>query len=77
MIKPKADKDNPWKAAGMVGALGIEVVVFVLLGYFCGSYISRLTGHTGWVIGGVLVGFSLGIVGAVLMVRRVLEDSDG
>ncbi|MBC8079265.1 MAG: hypothetical protein H7X86_02895 [Gorillibacterium sp.] len=77
MIKPKADKDNPWKAAGMVGGLGMVMVVFVLMGYYGGSYISRLTGYKGWVIGGVLAGFSLGIVGAVLMVKRVLEDTDG
>ncbi|MCL6458629.1 MAG: hypothetical protein K6T85_11545 [Gorillibacterium sp.] len=61
----------------MVGALSTEVVVFVLVGYFCGSYISRHSGHTGWVIGGVLTGLVLGIIGAVLMVKRVLEDTDG
>ena len=77
MIKPKTDMGNPWKAAGLGSALGMEVVVFVLMGYFGGSFISRRTGHIGWLIGGLLAGFALGIVGAVLMVWRVLEDTDG
>jgi len=77
LTKPKTDKDNPWKAAGLVGGLGMVVVVFVLAGYYGGNAISRITGRTGWVAGGVLTGFGLGIVAAVLMVKRVLEDSNG
>lgn len=77
MSKPKRD-DNPWRAAGLVGAMGTEVVVFLMLGYFGGRYISRWTdGGSGWIVGGVLIGLFLGITAAALTVRRFLGDSDG
>ncbi|WP_040952304.1 AtpZ/AtpI family protein [Gorillibacterium massiliense] len=78
MSQRNSDKDNPWKAAGLVGGLATEVVVLVLAGYFIGSYISRLTGGgKSWIIGGVLTGLALGIAGAALTVKRFLEDSNG
>jgi ATP synthase protein I len=68
---------NPWKAAGLVGALGADLVVCILAGYFAGVYLSKWTGGgQGWVAGGVIVGLAVGIISIVFLIKRVLEDSN-
>lgn len=73
----KSKKDNPLLAAGLVGALGIQVAVCIFLGYWAGAYMSDRSGKTGWVVGGVLIGLAVGIVSAILIVKKVMEDSNG
>lgn len=76
MKKSKPDQ-NPWKAAGLVGALGTDLVVCLAIGYFGGSYLSRrMGGHKGWIIAGVLIGLAIGLVGIVLLIKRFLEDAN-
>lgn len=71
-------KDNPLLAAALVGALGIQVAVFICLGYWIGSSLdSRLGSEKNWTIGGILIGLVIGLVSAILIVKRVMEDSDG
>ena len=70
----KNSEPSLWKYAGAAGAIGMNLVVSILLGYFGGSYISRQTGHQGWVVGGVLAGLFVGLASIVLLVRRFLED---
>jgi len=70
----KKSGDNPWRAAALVGAMGADVAVCVTLGYFLG----RLAGGTPvWVAVGTLVGLAVGILTCFIMVKRLLEDSDG
>lgn len=66
--------DNPWLAAGLVGAMGVNVAVCIAAGYWLGS---RLGGTSGWVVAGVLGGLLVGILSCVAMVKLVLGDSDG
>ncbi|OBR63610.1 hypothetical protein A7K91_06585 [Paenibacillus oryzae] len=74
----KGKQDNPWKAAALVGALGIDVGVCVLLGYWLGSMAGNLYGDPKqWMAGGLLVGLAVGLLSAILIVRKVLKDSDG
>jgi len=73
----KSKKDNPLLAAGLVGALGIQVAVFIFLGYWVGAYLSDQTGSKGWIVGGVLIGLAVGIISAILVVKKVMEGSDG
>lgn len=76
MKKPKPDQ-NPLKAAGLVGTLGVDLIVCMALGYFAGAFISRrMGGQDGWIIGGVLTGFVIGLVSIVLLIKRSLEDTD-
>lgn len=67
---PRPD-DNPWRAAGLVSAIGLEIVICTAIGYVCGKY---LGGSKGWIIAGVMIGFFLGIGTAVLMLKKFLED---
>lgn len=77
-MSKKNKKDNPLFAAGLVGALGIQVAACIFLGYWIGSSLDRRFGSgTGWTIGGILVGLAVGLLSAILLVKKVLEDSDG
>jgi uncharacterized membrane protein YhaH (DUF805 family) len=70
----KGKGDNPWRAAGMVGVMGADVAICVTLGFFLGRW---LGGSTVWVAVGTLVGLAVGILTCVVLVKRLLEDSDG
>lgn len=76
-MNPRKRSENPWRAAGLVGALGADLVVCMALGYFAGRYVSNLTGgQTGWIVAGVLAGLAVGIFSIVLLIKRFLEDTD-
>ncbi|SDE33661.1 Putative F0F1-ATPase subunit Ca2+/Mg2+ transporter [Paenibacillus sp. UNCCL117] len=67
--------DNPWRAAALVSALGVDIVLCTAIGYFVGKWIgSQSDASQSWVIGGVMVGFAVGIVTSVLVVKTFLED---
>jgi hypothetical protein len=66
---------NPWKAAGLVSAIGADLVVCILGGYFAGAFLADKWGHPGWAAAGVIIGLALGIVSVIYMIKRVLEDS--
>jgi predicted acyltransferase len=75
MKKPDPGSMNPWKAAGLVSAIGADLVVCILGGYFAGAYLTKKSGHPAWVAAGVIIGLAIGIVSVVFMIKRVLEDS--
>lgn len=76
MLMNKRDPSNqPWRAAALVGALGLDVAVCTLVGYFLGSLAGEHLGNTkAWLLGGVLTGLFIGILTAILVVKKVLED---
>jgi len=74
MIK-KNKEDNPWRTLSFVGALGFEVAFCTVAGYFIGGWIGPTS--SGWKLAGVFVGLGIGLLLAVLLVKRVLENKDG
>ncbi|WP_341418813.1 AtpZ/AtpI family protein [Paenibacillus filicis] len=72
----KIDLNNqPWRAAALVGALGVDVAVCTTAGYLAGSWAgSHLGNEKAWLLGGLLTGLFLGIVTAILVIKKVLED---
>jgi len=77
-MSKKDRRDNPLLAAGLVGALGVQVAVCIFLGYWIGSTLDRRLGDgRGWTIGGILVGLAVGLLSAILLVKKVMEDADG
>ncbi|MFD1957903.1 AtpZ/AtpI family protein [Paenibacillus thailandensis] len=77
-MNKKNRRDNPLFAAGLVGALGLQVAVCIFLGYWIGSLAgSRFGGEKGWTVGGILVGLAVGILSAILLVKKVMEETDG
>lgn len=70
----KSRGDNPWRAAGLVGAMGVNVAVCIGVGYWLGA---ALGGTPLWVMAGIAAGLVVGIAACVAMVKLVLGDSDG
>ncbi|WP_020619474.1 AtpZ/AtpI family protein [Paenibacillus daejeonensis] len=66
----KSNQDSPWRAAGMVGAMGIDLAVCIYLGYLVGNWL-------GSIVTGVLVGLAVGIYTCILILKRVVEDTNG
>ncbi|MFC0216404.1 AtpZ/AtpI family protein [Paenibacillus chartarius] len=76
MQQKDPNNQSPWRAAGLVTALGLDIVVCTMIGYFAGSYAGKYFGSpTAWTVGGVLVGFAIGIITVVLMLKKFLEDN--
>ncbi|HZG87332.1 hypothetical protein [Paenibacillus sp.] len=73
-MKKKGNGDNPWRAAALVGVMGADVAVCVTLGFLLGRWLGD---SRGWVAFGTLAGLVVGIFTCVVLVKRLLEDSDG
>ncbi|GKU76951.1 AtpZ/AtpI family protein [Paenibacillus sp. L3-i20] len=77
-MNKRSKRNNPWIAAGLVGMIGIDIAFCIFLGYWIGTVLDSRSGSgNNWTIGGVLVGLTIGLVSAILIVKKVLEDSDG
>lgn len=72
-MKQHGNKDNPLRALALVGALGFEVAVCTIAGYWIGGLLGA---SSAWKAGGVFVGLAIGILTAILMVKKVLENTD-
>lgn len=73
----KKKLDQPLYAIGLMGAIGFQIAACIVIGYWIGSSVSDWTGSKGWIIGGVLTGLAVGIVSAILVVIKMLEEPDG
>ncbi|WP_281883188.1 AtpZ/AtpI family protein [Paenibacillus sp. YYML68] len=74
-MSQKDPSSSPWRAAALVGALGIDVVVCTLIGYFGGIAAGQHFGNPkACLLGGVFIGLLTGIVTAALVIKKVLED---
>lgn len=74
MHKRKSN-DNPWRAAGLLGAAGVDIALCILLGYWGGSWLSDRTGEQKYRAIGTLVGLFVGIVSVVFLIRLYVKDS--
>ncbi|WEK53974.1 MAG: AtpZ/AtpI family protein [Candidatus Cohnella colombiensis] len=69
--KPELPPDeNPWKAAGLVAGLGIELAVCIGLGWWLGSIYDNRNGTDYGYITGVVIGLVSGIGSAVALIRK-------
>jgi ATP synthase protein I len=68
--KPLPPDDNPWRAAGLISAIGVDLVVTVGLGWWIGSYYDQHQGtHYGYLVG-LLVGLAAGIGTVAALIRK-------
>lgn len=77
-MKTPPSNQNPWRAAGLVSAIGVDFAVCILAGFFGGRWVGeKLGGHPIFTAIGVVLGIIIGIVSIVFMIRKFLEDENG
>ncbi len=69
MKQPKSN-DNPWRAFALTSAIGVDLVVCLLAGYWFGDWLSHLLGGQLWVLGGFLLGLTAAVCSIYLMIKR-------
>ncbi|HEY8528118.1 MAG TPA: AtpZ/AtpI family protein [Paenibacillaceae bacterium] len=67
---PSRENDNPWKAAGLVTAIGAEMAVNIGLGWWIGTVADRHYGTDHWYLVGLIVGLVAGIGSAIGLIRK-------
>jgi len=60
-----------WRTAGTTGAVGIEIVLAVLVGYLGGQWLDRHLGTTPWL---KWVGLVVGLGAAIKALHRVVRQ---
>lgn len=68
------NRNRNLKTIARAAALGVEVVVYLILGYYAGKFISGWTGHKIWMFWGVTAGLVGSIISIVLFIRSYLEE---
>jgi ATP synthase protein I len=69
-MKQPNRNDNPWRAAALTSAIGIDLVVCLLGGYWFGDWLSQTLGGQMWMLGGFLLGLSAGIISIYFMIKQ-------
>ncbi|AHD03923.1 AtpZ/AtpI family protein [Paenibacillus larvae] len=76
-MKTPNSNPNPWKAAGLVSAMGLDIAACTLFGYWIGRYFHLHFGWSkNWILGGVFTGFFIGIATVIILLKKFLEDSN-
>ncbi|MEW4372133.1 AtpZ/AtpI family protein [Paenibacillus kandeliae] len=71
----KPDGSSPWKAVGLVSAIGIDLTVCTLAGFWFGSWLDRMWNGSGIGIAiGVLAGLFAGIVGIIVIIKKIVGE---
>jgi ATP synthase protein I len=60
-------KDNPWRAAALTSAIGIDLAVCLGAGYWLGGLLSG--GSMTWSILGLVIGLAVAVVSIYLMIK--------
>lgn len=69
-MKEPDRKDNPWRAAALTTAIGIDLVVCLLAGYWFGEWLSHMFGGQLWLLGGFLLGLAFAVGSIYLMIKQ-------
>lgn len=75
MQKRESD-NNPWRAAGLAGAVAADLAICIVLGYFGGKWVSvRMDNQPIYIAIGALVGLFVGIFSVIMLIRVFVKDS--
>jgi ATP synthase protein I len=69
-MKETDPTDNPWRAAALTTAIGIDLVVCLLAGYWLGEWLSHMFGGQLWLLGGFLLGLASAVGSIYLMIKQ-------
>lgn len=71
----KNHPESPWKAIGLIGSLGMELLILVVAGAYLGRKLDEhFQSEPIFLAVGVLGGFAAGIIGAVFTIRRLIKN---
>ena len=62
--------DNPWRAAGLVTAIGAELAVLIGIGWWLGTVYDQSNGTSYGYLTGLIVGLVAGIGSAAGLIRK-------
>lgn len=66
---------NPWRALALVSVMGIDLAVFVLLGFWAGKWLDRqLQTEPIFLIVGIILGMIVGVGIIIRLIKPFLED---
>ncbi|WP_458121085.1 AtpZ/AtpI family protein [Paenibacillus sp. Z6-24] len=75
--KHKPPNSSPWKAISLVSAIGLDLAVCTLVGFWFGSWLDRLWNGSGlWIGIGVLIGLIAGIFGIIVIIKKIVGDTN-
>ncbi|WP_168121399.1 AtpZ/AtpI family protein [Paenibacillus sp. HB172176] len=61
--------DDPWRAMGLVGAVGVDLAVCLWLGYWLGTKADHAGGTDYYSIIGLIAGLIVGVVTVIFLIR--------
>jgi F0F1-type ATP synthase assembly protein I len=66
-----------WRIAGTTGAVGIEIALDIVIGYFGGRFLDRKLGTTPWIsYFGLVAGVGAAVLALVRVVKSYRQDSE-
>lgn len=75
MEEPKTKRSGVFTAMALTTAIGTEMAITALLGFYIGRALDSRFGTEPWFLAaGVLVGVAIGIVGIVQTMQRFFND---
>ncbi|GAA4874255.1 hypothetical protein GCM10023310_62430 [Paenibacillus vulneris] len=69
-MKQPNRNDNPWRAAALSSAIGIDLAVCLWAGYWFGDWLSHTLGGQLWLLGGFLLGLVSAIISIYFMIKQ-------
>ena len=70
-----AKKSQPWQYIGLVSAIGTEMAITTIGGFYLGNFLDRLWGTEPiFLLVGVLIGLAAGIGGIILLIKTFLGE---
>jgi F0F1-type ATP synthase assembly protein I len=75
MSNSKKPNEDPWRAMALVGVVGIDLAVCIFAGYWVGHVLRGWTnGSELWILFGLLLGISAGVVSVIYMIKHFTEE---
>jgi len=76
-MKNPNSNENPWRALALVSAIGADLVVCMIGGFWVGGWLERRLGSPVWTVAGIVAGLFVGIVSIIFIIRNYTGGSNG
>jgi putative Mn2+ efflux pump MntP len=76
-MKDPNSGENPWRAVALASAIGIDLAVCMISGYWIGKRLGDWLGSPVWIVVGIMLGFAVGVFGIAILLRKFTGGSNG